>query len=337
VGPITYGAPDLYPLSLDVEADRVRIVRLDETGYREASFLDERILPHTGPGIWTAWTELAAASRALSGESDFIFHIGHVGSTLLARLLGESERILALREPAMLRTLAAMDWPVSEPYLETVLRLYARVFRSGQRSLIKATSFVSELALPMMDRSPSARAILMFVSPLTYLATILAGPASRAALTGAAPGRIKRLRGRLGAAPWSVGDLSEGELAAMGWACEICALAAIAARHPERVRWLDFDEFLARPAAGLTSVLRFLHGEAPHARVETMLRGPHFHQYSKAPEHPYDAEVRRRILAEGLAENRVEIERGLRWLNDVGNAHPGFASAARSAAAGRGF
>jgi hypothetical protein len=177
----------------------------------------------------------------------------------------------------------------------------------------------------------------MFVSPLTYLATILAGPASRAALTGAAPGRIKRLRMRLGTAPWTLGDLSEGELAAMGWACEICALAVIAARHPDRVLWLDFDEFLARPGAGLASVLRFLHGDAPSAVVEAMLRSPHLHRYSKAPEHPYDAALRRGILAQGLAENRVEIERGLRWLNETGSAHPIFANAARSAAAGRGL
>ena len=325
-------SPDLYPVALDVETGRVQVVRLDEAGYRDASFLDERILPRTGPGVWAPWAELEGAAGGLTGESDFIFHIGHVGSTLLARLLGEADRVFALREPAILRTLATMETPRVDPYLGTLLRLYARVWRPGQKSLIKATSFVSDLAPLMLERSISAKAILMFVSPMTYMTTILAGPASRGALRGEAVGRLERLRRRLGEAPWTLGGLTEGELAAMSWACEIRALADAADRYPGRVLWLDFDDFLARPAAGLAAALNRLHGEAPPALIETLLSGPHLTRYSKAPEHPYDPGLRRRILAQGRIEHRLELERGVAWLNAAGTRYPLIADAARAAA-----
>jgi len=37
-------------------------------------------------------------------------------------------------------------------------------------------------------------------------------------------------------------------------------------------------------------------------------------RYSKAPEYPYDAALRREVLAAAAAEHRDEIARGLAWL-----------------------
>ena len=341
-------SPELFPLVLDVAADRVAMVRLSEARYRDFSFLDERILPQVQPPTWTPWTELEAAAGALAGESDFIFHIGHVGSTLLSRLLGASDRVFCVREPAILRTLAGMAPEVAAPgspwadedfqrRLDVLLRLWARTWRPSQKSLVKATSFVSEIAPLILARSPTAKAILMYVSPRVYLATILGGPNSRVELKITAPTRLARLHRRLGRSAWRLGDLGEGEMAAMGWACEVMALAAVAAAFPDRVLWLDFEAFLARPAEALTAVLRRLHGDAREDEVAAMLRSPDLGRYSKAPEHAYDADLRRRVLAQARAEHGEDIERGVAWLNAAGSAHRAIGDAARMlAAAARG-
>lgn len=337
-------SPDLFPLDLDVAQDRVRFVRLSRTAYREESFLDERILPRLEGGAWVERADMERAASALDGEGDFIFHIGHVGSTLLSRLLGENDRIFSLREPASLRTLARLDgrapseseaWRNFDRLAGSLLRLYARVYHPAQRSLVKATSFVSEIGGGLLARSPSSKAILMFVSPQTYMATILAGPATRAELGSASPSRLARLEGSLGATGWRLEDLSPGELAAMGWACEISALAEVARQFPTRVSWLDFDGFLARPGAGLSAVLRHLHADAPDAAVRAMLASPYLGRYSKATEFPYDAAMRRQVLEEGARRHGMEIERGLAWLNAAGTAHPAIAEAARAAADAR--
>ena len=181
--------------------------------------------------------------------------------------------------------MAAVDQtaPRLVPYLPALLRLYARVYRPGQKSLVKATSFVSEIGCQMLAQSASAKAILMFVSPATYMTAMLTGPASRAGLKAGAAQRLARLNRRLGGASWALESLSDGELAALSWACEIRALADIAERFAARVLWLDFDDFLAKPAGGLAASLHRLHGEAPGALIDAMMRGPHLGRYSKAP------------------------------------------------------
>jgi hypothetical protein len=239
----------------------------------------------------------------------------------------------------VLRTLAALELergpadPVLGQRLEVFLRLFSRVFHPNQRALIKATSFVSELAPLALAQAPQARAILMFVAPATYLAGILGGPASRAEARANAEARLARLHRRLGAAPWRAADLSEGEVAAMGWTCEVMALAQTAALHPNRVMWLDFEALLTQPGPGLAKALTLLRGSAPEAEVAAMLASPDFHRYAKAPEFAYDAGLRRRVLDQAREEHAEEIERGLEWINGAGRAHAKVAEAVRAVAA----
>ena len=344
--PTSHASPDLCPLVLDVAGDRVGVVSLNEAAYEAASFLDERILPAAGPLRWMAWPELERAAGAAHRECDFIFHIGHVGSTLLSRLLGVSERVFSVREPAILRTLARMafepgggdrpwDGATFDSRLDGFLSLWARVYRPGQKTLLKATSFVGEIAPLLMRRSPSARAILLFASPITYMETLFAGAASRGELKVLAAMRLARLNNRLGGPVWRLDRLTEGEVAAMSWTCEILGLARAATEFGDRILWMDFEAFLARPAAGLAAALTRLHGAADPAEVAAMMGGPHLGRYSKAPEHTYDAHLRRRLLAQARRQHGDEIERGVAWLNAAGNAHPAIAAAARLAASAR--
>src|SRR6185369_9760771 len=102
--------PDIYPQKLDPIRDVVLLVRLDRASYRAASFLDDRILTPTTQGAWLPVAHVAAAAGRTNGARPlhFIFHTGHVGSTLVSRLLEETEAVLGLREPVPLRTLAEM-------------------------------------------------------------------------------------------------------------------------------------------------------------------------------------------------------------------------------------
>jgi hypothetical protein len=325
--------PDLYPLVFDVFQDSVYFIRLTPARYAEASFLDQRVAVQGDEGGWAQWAPVAALSARLEGESDYIFHIGHVGSTLLARLLGLSPRIFSLREPAILRTLAqvAFDLPTPESpwsaetfneHLGAFSSLWARTYDPRQKTLLKATSLVGEMAAPLLARSPGARAILMTAAPEIYMATILGGPASRQELRATAQSRLRRLHRRVGANPWRLYDMSEGERVAMSWACEMAGLAEAARQHPGRVLWLDFERFLGDPAAGLAAALNHLHGEAPQADLQSMLLSPLFGRYSKGPEHAYDARLRRQVLDQARAEHAGELAKGLAWLERAGREAP---------------
>ncbi len=335
-------SPALYPLSFAPDTDRVQLVPLDEAGYRASSFLDQRILDKTGPGDWAPWTEAAKAAAPLTGECDFIFHTGHVGSTLLSRLLGHSPRVFSLREPAVLRALAGFELGGEarlDDWTATFLKLWGRTWRPEQKTLLKATSFASELAPLLMRLNPSAQAILMFVSPSIYLAGILSGAASREELIVNAPARLARLHRRLGRPVWRLEALSEGEAAAMSWLCEVLALARAAAAFPGRVLWFDFQAFLAQPQRGLFAALQRLHGQADPFETAMIAQSPDMGRYSKAQEYAYDPGLRQRVLQQAAAEHAAEIAKGVAWLNAAGGAHPVLAQAmtAAGAAARAGF
>lgn len=306
------GSPELFPLSIQPDG-RTRLVRLSEADYRAASFLDERLAGRVSEGGLATRADIDAAVAELPVACDFIFHIGHVGSTLLARLLGASPRIFAVREPAVLRQAARGE--AAPDRLEPLARLLSRVWRAEQRALVKATSFVSELGPDMMDLSGEGRAVLMTVRAQTFLAGILGGPAARAELPQAAPPRLERLARRLGGlAPRAA---SPGELVAAVFAAESLALAAIAERFPQRTVWLDFDAFLLDPRQKLGAVLAHLTGEARSREVGALLASPDMGRYAKAPEHPFGPGQRGATLRQSLQENGAEIAAGLRWLSGL--------------------
>jgi hypothetical protein len=330
--------PDLFPLVFDVFQDAVYFIRLSQARYAEASFLDQRVSQQGDDGGWAQWAPVAALAGRLDSESDYIFHIGHVGSTLVSRLLGLSPRIFSLREPAVLRTLSqvAFDLPTPESpwapdtfeeHLDVFSNLWARTYAPGQKTLLKATSLVSEIAEPLLARSSGSRALMMTVMPEVYMATILGGPASRQELRAAAQSRLRRLHRRLGAAPWRLYGMSEGEQAAMSWACEMAGLVEAARRHADRVLWIDFERFLAAPPAGLSAALTHLHGIASEDDLQSMLLSPLFTRYSKGPEHAYDANLRRQVLDQARAEHAQELAKGLAWLDRAAAEAPLIAEA----------
>ena len=147
--PTLLDSPNSYPQKLDLVRSCILQIELDEPAYRAASFLDDRIL---GPGTRGTWLPIArvAAAAKLGHKTrplHFILHTGHVGSTLLSRLLETTGSVLSLREPSPLRTLAeasdVLDQPESllsesqfELVLDTFVRLWSRGYTTTRLSLI---------------------------------------------------------------------------------------------------------------------------------------------------------------------------------------------------------
>lgn len=312
-------------LPLQASAEELRLIHLDEGAYRAASFLDQRL---AGRGLVEAQCSaevVRGAARELKPRAHYLFHMGHVGSTLVSRLVGEHESLFCLREPALLRAFAGT--PAGQPssfglHLQGALALLSRTWRPQQRALIKATSFLSELAVEVLSGPDEPLALLLFTDPLSYLRGILAGPNSRIESRTLAPSRWRRLQRRLGEGPGRIDPGSEGEQVAMSWLCEMAALHEAAQHHGSRVLWVHFDAFLLEPHAGLDAILRALGTPASPGEIEKLVAGPLMGQYSKAPEHAYDAALRREVLHSADREHPLEIRRGIDWLGRLAQRHP---------------
>jgi hypothetical protein len=334
-------SPDVFPQQLDPVSEGVRFLWLSRAQFKAASFLDDRILQ---PGmrsetVQVSAVEAAVAQAGLPERIGFIFHLGHVGSTLVSRLLGASDEVLSLREPAALRTLAQLHAELSTPEtlwspetfehrLGTMLRLWSRTYAPGQLAVVKATSTACEMAADLLGRDSRPRALFVIAQPQAYLATLLGGQNTHIEVRGYAPMRLRRLHRRLGRPVWRLPELSPGETIAMGWACEMTALMAA---DPAQAQWLDFDAFLAWPEPPLLEAFARFGREVSEEKARAILAGPDMGRYAKATEHPYDAGTRRAALREAEELFADEIGKGLAWLDTAAAEIPEIARAVGTA------
>jgi hypothetical protein len=332
-------SPDIYPQKIDLVLGAVLLVRFDAAAYRAASFLDDRILRPDMQGAWLPMDRVDEAARHVTNPCSlhFIFHTGHVGSTLLCRLLDAAGDVLSLREPLPLRTLAdahdVLGRPESllgEPQFAQVLGMFTHLWRRGYGAtrgvVVKATSSAGRMAHALLAQGEESRAVYLNLRAEPYLATLLAGQNSPADLRGHGPGRIRRLQARISVSLTPLHALSLGELAAMSWLAESWAQDDALARHPGRVIALDFGEFLADVEAGMGRVLAHFALAHDAQQLSALAESPVLTQYSKAPEFAYTPSTRRHVLDESRRAHHEEIRKGMAWLDRIAQADPAAAA-----------
>ncbi|WP_028970779.1 hypothetical protein [Sphingomonas sp. URHD0057] len=305
--------------ALDPAAGVIRLIAMDRDSYRAASFLDDRMLQQPLDAQIVPWPDVEAAMAGdLRSDARWIFHIGHVGSTLVSRLLGELDNVLALREPRLLRDLALCPPDVRDRYLPPVGKLMSRTFAPTEVALVKATSFVSEIAAELVPAGEAA--LLMYATPRNYVASILAGENSTKELHALAPTRAQRLARRITAIRTPHND---AELAAVAWACEMSALETAAeAMSDRRVAWLDFDRMLADMPTALAASVELLQIPADAEELEAIAAGPLTTRYSKALEHDYSPALRRDLIADATRRFTSEVDGALAMLRAAAEKSP---------------
>ncbi|MEZ5893984.1 MAG: hypothetical protein R3C58_12690 [Parvularculaceae bacterium] len=299
---------ELFPHQYGPAGDQLLLVRLSSKAIAEASFLDDRVLPQGVQGAWVAAADVERANKFPDAPVSYVFHAGHCGSTLVSRLLGAASDAAALREPLPLRAFAfdlaegggAM---MSRDMLETRLALIEKLWARGAPAVIKATSICTSLA-PIAAARPNRKGMFMTQHPEIHLAVLLAGRNAVSDLKSFAQMRWRRLNAIAPLPPLSA--YSRGELAALAWAAE--GAAADAASLP----LFDFDRLLAAPAETLGAIASALALSAP--RLDAAVSGPILRQYSKSPDHQYDASLRAEVIALARAQHGDEIRKGMAWL-----------------------
>ena len=328
-------SPDVYLQKVDLARDAALLVQLNENAYRAASFLDDRILTPGLKGGWASLQSVLGATDAMGAGKPlhFIFHTGHVGSTLLSRLLDESGCVLSLREPLPLRTLAdahdALGLPESllsardfERLERGLVQLWSRGYAGTHSVILKATSSACRVAAPLLERLSAARAVYLNLGAEPYLATLLAGKNSGVDLRGHGPARIRRLQARIQAPLPALHALSLGELAAMSWLAETWNQHDVVAHFGPRVLALDFDELLADVTGCVLRVAEHFQLPLETSWLADIARSPVLTRYSKSPDFEYSPQLRHELLRESRQNNAAQIAAGLRWLEGLAGSQP---------------
>lgn len=331
--------PTLFAQEVDLLREVILFLQLTQDDYRKASFLDGRIVTPQTKGAYIRFGELEAALQGAKRRHPvhFIFHSGHVGSTLLSRLLQDVGGVIPIREPACLRTLAEAEETVTRPdslvsperfdwLLKAQLLLWGRGYPDTRAAIVKATSSAISLGPRLLSADDDARAICLNLRLEPYLATLLAGENSPLDLKGHAARRMRRLTAIAGDPDKPVHSLSVGELAAMAWVVESLAQAQLSHDFGERVLTLDFDVLLANVATALSNASAHFNLAVDGPALANAMQSPALTSYSKAPDHPYSPQMRTAQLNHARSTRADEIRAGQRWVERFAQGSPAVAA-----------
>ena len=159
--------PELFLKDFNPERDLAVLSPMSEASYRDSVFMDDRLVRSEARDLAVSlnalgrvWQHSAAAARAIH----YIGHMGHCGSTLLSRILGELAGLHSLREPPVFmglsRALRHLDTPDFDltrfewsQLLELAALMMQRTWRDSDVSVIKPTSATGNLLPHLLNRT----------------------------------------------------------------------------------------------------------------------------------------------------------------------------------------
>lgn len=306
----------------DDSADQIRFVRLTRAEHAQMPFLTDEYL---GDRAAIAVDRGRAVADALApGPVHFIFHSAFCCSTMLARALDVPGVAMALSEPVLLNDI--IGWrhrqrPAGQQVaalLDQALALLARPWGRAEAVVIKPSNLLNPLAPAMLALRPEAHAVLLRAPLKAFLGSI-----ARKGLWGRLWVRdllVKYLREagvmEFGLGPEELLQLSDLQVAALGWLAQERIFAGLQQRLPGRVRMLDSDVLMADPATALQAVAEAMHLRLAAARIDAIVAGPAFTRHSKSGGR-FDAAARAAERDSGLLLHAEEISMVLGWAQQL--------------------
>ena len=334
------GSPALFLRDVDPIRDKAVLSPMSEASYRASSFLDNRLVRAGGRDMVVgtdALIRVVGESGLEASPIHYIFHVGHCGSTLIARLMGELEHFFALRAPVVLmglarsyRALGESGFPISRErwseLRDLALTLLSRTWRPDQSALVKPSSHAANLIPELMSFTGKERALLLYVDLETYMATMIRPHLLQETQLYARDFRLKEFRRLTSETDLAAEDLSDARLIAMSWLLQTRELA-VAAQDPlfsSRTTQLSFDDYLRDPSVHLGAICEFMGYPTRPDVIEELVSGETAHAYAKAPQLEYDVRRRTNGLDKARRKFETEIADALDWAGRVCDASPVF-------------
>lgn len=299
-----------YPLfAFDPAGDKALVLEFERSDYRRASFLDQRALRSQMGGWEVTRFELEAAleGQVARPSVNWLFHIGHCGSTLVSRLLDLVPGVLGLREPLPLLSLAHAR--ADSPWFALTVQLLSRGFADTRAVIVKPTSVVLNVAEPLLEAT-AGHACLLWVDLSTWLATLLRDESLLASTLATETLRLNSVP--LTPTPEAI---TAAERLSRLWLMEQFRWQRLSAdpRFGSRLLDLDFADALANPASAIARLAQHYQVDFPPNLMRDIGDSQILARYAKDDHQIFNADTRRRELAAAHALYRADIEAGVAW------------------------
>ncbi len=302
--------PDLYVQSFD--RDEAIVFEMDQSAYQRSIFLDRRIAAKNMEHKRVRRSDvLAAVKDASAAPVNYIFHIAHCGSTLLARALELPGQNLVLREPYTLRQLGAEAANGAEDAASVHMMrvLLGRRYNSGGPVIVKANVPVNFMIPALMRPQAEQPAIFLHYGLEDYLLAILRSQMHRDWVSHVSnelkPG-LEKLTGA------RAGDESVAVSAARLWLAQLLQFEAALKEYPN-AKSLSAEDLFETPKAVLGAAFGLFGQPQNEATIEAIVSSDLFTRYSKDPRHKFDNAqrvARRAKLKEDLSP---ELDAARAW------------------------
>lgn len=319
------------------------VFAMDAPSYAASAFLDRRIVrPDPAQTATLPWEQLLNFGALCPEQSTrWMFHISHVGSTLLSRALGVHPAVLSVREPVLLRWLAhqraalhlaesRVDLRTWERSLAAALALVGRPLGERTEVVVKATSYCNVMAREIMQLQPAARAVGVYCDLENFLAGILKGRGGFLDILEMAPVRLRRLHRLLGQESWRLAAMSPAEQAAMTWTCELLSLWDAQRWNPQRFSWLNFDTWAGHEIQTMENLAQTLGIDWDLQCGAALAKSGILTSYSKNAGLAFGVEDRLAEIAAVKAREADAIREGVEWFEQSCVRHPVIAQAIAS-------
>ncbi|AVA15176.1 hypothetical protein MNQ96_00975 [Sphingopyxis granuli] len=307
----------------DRAGDAVRYRHVPRARHGEGPFLTDELVGAAPEVDWPRARAVAAA-RLASGPIHFLFHSAFCASTLLTRALDIEGVSMGLSEPVLLndvvgiRRRGEMPPPEVARLMDDALHLLARPWdkdgeEKGGAVVVKPSSILNPLAHLMLSLRPDAGAILLY-SPLRPFLVGVArkGLSCRLWVRKLLEGQITDQVIDMGFDARDYFGLTDLQVAAVGWLVQHRIFAQLIATHGKRVRIIDSEKLLDRPAEALAAAGALFRLPIDADAAARIASGPAFTRHSKSGDR-YDAQDR---LAERAAAEKAygeEVDAVMPW------------------------
>jgi hypothetical protein len=333
--------PNLVAWSILFAESKCEFRVADQASLQEQSFHDGRLALSGALNGGTAKVDLETLISLVEQKhragglspARFIFHVGHCGSTLLSRVLAQSPKILAHREPYILGgmsdTLRDIDsataWVRQDTWLQilrTVVYLLGRTDEPYEQAVVKVKSGQTNLAMPLLGLDKRIRAIGLYVPLERFLAGALRDDGRTTDAAIFVPHKLRDWIEISGTTVLKVADLTTVQRIGVCWLSSMAQMIAVAERFPDRLMLVNFEEFLRDPPRSIDGVLSHMHLGGEKSEILAGYREV-ASSHSKEPDKKFDRASRERLLIESRERNSDRIEAGLKFIEQHLQKHGG--------------
>ena len=313
---------------------RIGYLRISEDTFNRSPFLDRRI--QGADKKMFSLSALAVDNQLkelkISTKKDLIhiFHISHVGSTLVSRLLESLDETKVLREPNILRDLTQEFSKVirfSSEYkkfeLDSLLSGILKSFLFGKESKVVIKHTSSNLSLPLGHNhmeNIEQKEILLYTGLQNFLLHSVTSIGLKGDAEGSAQNRLNQLNKICFSNFFKLDDLQYLEMVSLIWMVEFSKLLARKASN-ENALLINFDDDFQENKKEETAkkILKLIYGN--FNSLEKTMHSKNWYINAKNGKE-YSFKTRQDNIKKNKLSNIEEIERTLGWVEGICKEEP---------------